>query len=172
MPLRGSFAAMPLRSYDAALPLLTPYTCSHMLPRQCRCASVRPSVRLSFHPSIRPSVHPSIRPSVYVCAAMPLNAAKQFVKIRSRHCRFIENAAMPQACAKGCGIVAHTCGGIAASRNQLAALPRDRTYVGRVAACSGIAATHTTCTHVRDNHAYTKTFSKAQRQRVHHNTSR
>ena len=67
----------------------------------------------------------------------------------------IENAAMPQACAKDCGIAAHTCCGIAASRNQLAALPRDRKYVGRVAACSGIAATHTTCTHVRGDASFT-----------------
>ena len=93
---------------------------------------------------------------VYACAAIPLNTAMQFVTIRSRRCRFIENAAMPQACAKGCGIAAHTCCGIAASRNQLAALPRDRKYVGRVAACSGIAATHTTCTHVRGDAIFTQ----------------
>ena len=68
----------------------------------------------------------------------------------------IGNAAMPQACAKDCGIAAHTCCGIAAPRNQLAALPRDRQYAGRVAACSGIAATHTTCTHVRGDAIFTQ----------------
>ena len=56
---------------------------------------------------------------------------------------------LPRACAKDCGIAAHTCCGIATSRHQLAALPRDRKYAGPVAACSAIAATHTTCTHVR-----------------------
>ena len=68
----------------------------------------------------------------------------------------IENAAMQHACAKDCGIAAHTCCGIAAPRNQLAALPRDRKYVGRVAACSGIAAIHTTCTHVRGDAIFTQ----------------
>ena len=64
-------------------------------------------------------------------------------------CAKIVVCVVPRACAKDCGIAAHTCCGIAAPRNQLAALPRDRKYVGCVAACSGIAAIHTTCTHVR-----------------------
>ena len=70
-------------------------------------------------------------------------------------CAKIVMCVVPRACAKDCGIAAHTCCGIAASRNQLAALPRDRKYVGRVAACSGIAATHTTCTHVRGDASFT-----------------
>ena len=70
-------------------------------------------------------------------------------------CAKIVVCVVPRACAKDCGIAAHTCCGIAASRNQLAALPRDRKYAGRVAACSGIAATHTTCTHVRGDASFT-----------------
>ena len=55
---------------------------------------------------------------MYVCAAMPLNAAMQFVTIRSRHCRFIRNAH------RKCGNAASMCIHVAAlPRIHNAALP-------------------------------------------------
>ena len=43
---------------------------------------------------------------MYVCAAMPLNAAMQFVTVRSRHCRFNRNAH------RKCGNAASMCEGL------------------------------------------------------------
>ena len=103
--VRGNAAAKLRRGIAAANTIHMLAYVAAAMPLRVR-PSVRPSVCPSFHPSIHPSVHPSIRPSVYVCAAMPLNAAMQFVTVRSRHCRLNRNAH------RECGNAASMCEGL------------------------------------------------------------